>query len=124
MSSNITNFGRSGLSDWLIQRATAVILGTYFVVIMAFLICNGNMDFQTWQAFMGCTAMKVFTIIVFLSIAAHGWIGMWTVSTDYLIKDGHVFGSVPAFVRIGFQTLCVIFLLACTLWGTMLIWGL
>lgn len=124
MSTNVTNLGRSGLYDWLVQRVTAVILGVYFVVVMAFFLKNGALDFETWKAFMACTSMKVATILVLLSIAAHAWIGMWTISTDYLIKDGHVFGSVPTFIRLGFQSFCVILLLACVLWGTLLIWGL
>lgn len=124
MSSSVTNFSRNGVSDWIVQRATAVILGVYFVVIMAFFICNSDLDFQTWQSFMSCTAMKVATIIVLLSIAAHAWIGIWTVSSDYLIKDSHLLGSVPTIVRLAFQTFCVLFLLASTLWGTLLIWGL
>ena len=124
MSTNVTNLGRSGLYDWLVQRATAVILGAYFVVVMAFFICNSQLDYATWKEFMACTSMKVATILVFISVAAHAWIGMWTISTDYLIKDGHVFGSVPTIIRLGFQSFCVILLLACVLWGTLLIWGL
>ncbi len=124
MSTNVTNLGRSGLYDWLVQRVTAVILGLYFVVVMAFFITNPSLDFETWKAFMACTAMKVATILALLSIAAHAWIGMWTISTDYLIKDGHVVGSVPTIIRLGFQSFCVLLLLACVLWGTLLIWGL
>jgi len=124
MSTNVTNLGRSGLYDWLVQRATAVILGVYFIVIMSFFLCAENLNYQSWIDFMACTPMKVSTILVLLSIAAHGWIGMWTISTDYLIKDGHVVGSVPTFIRLGFQAICVMILLACALWGSMLVWGL
>jgi succinate dehydrogenase / fumarate reductase, membrane anchor subunit len=123
MSSNVTNFSRNGVSDWLVQRATAIILGLYFICMMVFFICNGDLDYRTWKIFMSSTEMKVFTIVVLLSIVAHGWIGMWTISTDYLTKDSHVFGSVPTFVRLAFQTFCVLFLLASALWGTLLIWG-
>lgn len=126
MPINVTNYSRSGLSDWVVQRGTAVILGAYFIAVMAFLVCNADMDYQTWQAFMACTAMKVSTIIVFLSIAAHAWIGMWTISTDYLIEDGHLplVGSVPTWFRMLFQGVCVLFLLASVIWGTLIIWGL
>jgi len=123
MSSNVTNFSRNGVSDWLVQRATAVILGAYFIYMMIFFISNGDLDYRTWRVFMASTEMKISTIVVLLSILAHGWIGMWTISTDYLIKDGHLLGSVPTFVRLAFQTFCVLFLLACALWGTLLIWG-
>lgn len=124
MSGNVTNFGRNGVQDWLIQRASAVVLGVYFLVVMGFFLFQGDIDYQSWRAFMACMPMKVATILVLLSIVAHGWIGMWTVSTDYLTEDSHLFGSVPTFVRIAFQVFCVIVLLACALWGSMLIWGL
>ncbi len=124
MSTNVTNLGRSGLYDWLVQRATAVILGVYFLVIMGFFVCEGSVEYDRWVAFMACIPMKIATILVLFSIAAHAWIGMWTISTDYLIKDGHLFGSVPTWIRMAFQAFCVFLLLASVLWGTLLIWGL
>lgn len=124
MSGNVTNFGRNGVQDWLIQRASAVVLAVYFLLIMGFFLFQNTVDYSSWRAFMACTPMKVATILVLLSFVAHGWIGMWTVSTDYLVKDGHLFGSVPTFVRLAFQGFCIIVLLACALWGSMLIWGL
>jgi succinate dehydrogenase / fumarate reductase membrane anchor subunit len=33
---------------------------------------------------MTCTVMRIFSYWLLLSLAAHAWIGMWTVFTDYL----------------------------------------
>ena len=44
MVTNITSFGRSGLSDWLMQRVSAVILALYTVFVVAYLLFNPNLD--------------------------------------------------------------------------------
>lgn len=49
MVTNITSFGRSGLSDWLMQRVSAVILALYTVFIVAYLLFNPNLDYYTWS---------------------------------------------------------------------------
>ena len=38
MVTNVTNFSRSGLFDWMVQRVSAVILATYFVFILGVFI--------------------------------------------------------------------------------------
>ena len=38
MVTNITNLGRSGLSDWLIQRISAVILAVYALFMVLYLL--------------------------------------------------------------------------------------
>ena len=49
MVTNITSFGRSGLSDWLMQRVSAVILALYTVFVVAYLLFNPNLDYYTWS---------------------------------------------------------------------------
>ena len=34
MVTSVTSFGRSGLSDWLVQRISGVVLLTYLIVIV------------------------------------------------------------------------------------------
>ena len=49
MVTNITSFGRSGLSDWLMQRVSAVILALYTVFVVAYLLFNPNLDYYAWS---------------------------------------------------------------------------
>ena len=40
MVASITNLGRSGLYDWVIQRLTAVILAVYTLFLLGFVIAH------------------------------------------------------------------------------------
>ena len=70
MVTNITSFGRSGLSDWLMQRVSAVILALYTVFVVAYLLFNPNLDYYTWSGLFEQTWMRIFSLLAFVSIAA------------------------------------------------------
>ena len=79
-----TNLTRNGLTDWLLQRASAVLLAAYTVFIFAFIIAADAITFEVWSALFSQTWMKVFTLLTLFGLVAHAWIGMWTVFTDYV----------------------------------------
>ena len=79
-----TSFSRSGLSDWLVQRVSAVILAVYTVVLFGFIVCNPGMSYETWHGFMTNDAMRIFTLLALLSFVGHAWIGM--ASGDYCTR--------------------------------------
>ncbi|AMD02106.1 succinate dehydrogenase, hydrophobic membrane anchor protein [Halomonas chromatireducens] len=62
MVTNITNLGRSGLSDWLIQRVSAVILALYTLFIVAYLLFNPGLDYYTWSGLFAQTWMRIFSL--------------------------------------------------------------
>ena len=37
MITNVTSYGRSGLSDWLLQRTTAIVMAAYVVFVTFFI---------------------------------------------------------------------------------------
>lgn len=115
MVTSVTNLSRSGLSDWLIQRATAVILAVYTLVMFGFFLINPDLDYKTWHDFMSCTAMRIFTLIALLAISAHAWVGLWTIATDYLKPPG---------IRFLFQAACATALFVYLVWGVQILWGL
>ena len=84
MVTSVTSFSRTGLSDWLIQRVTSIILLAYFLLIAYQLM--GSVDYTSWARLFEQTWMKVFTLLAALSLAAHSWIGLWSVFTDYLTE--------------------------------------
>lgn len=114
MVTNITNFGRSGLADWLMQRATAVILLAYTLFMVGFFLVNPNLDYLTWSTLFQCTLMRIFSMLALLSIAAHAWIGLWTVATDYIKPTG---------IRLVFQLVVILALFAFVVWGVQVLWG-
>src|SRR5690606_10882387 len=51
MVTSVTSLGKNGLYDWVIQRATAVVLGVYFICLMGFLITNPDLSYAKWYAY-------------------------------------------------------------------------
>ena len=114
MVTNITSFGRSGLSDWLMQRVSAVILALYTVFIVAFLLFNPNLDYYAWSGLFSQTWMRIFSLLAFVAIAAHDWIGLWTVTTDYLKSTR---------LRVGVQAVIILGIFVYLVWGIQILWG-
>ena len=52
---SVTNFGRSGLSDWLVQRMSAVVLAAYTLFMASIFVQNPDLTFSEWQAFFDVT---------------------------------------------------------------------
>ena len=121
MVTQVTSFGRSGLSDWLMQRATAVILLTYFVFIAGYLIANPEVTFDQWKALFNSTPVKAFTSLTILAIVAHAWIGLWAVSTDYMTS--RMMGAKATVVRLGFQAAYSLVLFYYLVWGFQILWS-
>ncbi len=121
MVTNISSFGRSGLSDWVIQRISAVILASYTLFILATLLLTPDMDYPQWRALFSSFAMRFFTLVTLLAVLAHGWIGMWTISTDYLTP--RMIGSGANVIRILFQLGCILLTLLYLVWGIEILWG-
>ena len=86
MVTSVTSFGRSGVSDWLMQRVTAVVLASYTVFMLGYLLLTPDLDYNQWSSLFEGTAMRIYTLLTLLSLVAHSWIGMWSISTDYINK--------------------------------------
>lgn len=122
MVSSVTNLGRNGLSDWIVQRFTAVILAAYTLFMLATLVANPDMDFLQWRELFDSTFVRVFSLITLLCLCAHAWIGLWTVSTDYLTVL--LLGKKATFLRLAFQSVCAVLTLIYLVWGVQIFWGL
>lgn len=121
MVTQVTSFGRSGLSDWLVQRVTGVILFAYTLVIVGYLLCTGDVTYESWKGFHDHVAMRVFNGAALLSIAAHAWIGIWGVSTDYMTE--RMMGAKATAVRLSFQAVCGVLLFIYVIWGLQAVWA-
>ncbi|MBL4585373.1 MAG: succinate dehydrogenase, hydrophobic membrane anchor protein [Pseudomonadales bacterium] len=114
MVTSVTNLGKSGVSDWLLQRVTAVILAAYTVFIVGFLLLNPELTFTQWSGLFETTWVRIFSLLSLISLGAHAWVGLWTVSTDYIKPTG---------LRFLFQAVVVIGLFVYVVWGIQILWG-
>jgi succinate dehydrogenase / fumarate reductase membrane anchor subunit len=115
MVTSITSFGRSGLYDWMVQRVTAVFLVAYAVFMIFYLAFGDELTFEQWKGLFDGTAMRIFTLLALLSMAAHAWIGLWSVSTDYIKPTG---------ARFLFQSVCGLLTFIYVVWGIQILWGI
>ena len=122
MVTNITNLSRSGLYDWMVQRVTAIVLAAYCVFLTIYLVVNPGLGFEQWSALFQQTWVRVFTMMALLALGAHAWVGMWTISTDYLTEKA--LGSKALFIRFSFQALCGVAMFSYVVWGIQILWGL
>ncbi|MDT8397022.1 MAG: succinate dehydrogenase, hydrophobic membrane anchor protein [Pseudomonadales bacterium] len=119
--SSVSSLGRSGLYDWMVQRVSAVLMLAYILFLVIVLVRTPDMQYADWQAIFALTWVKIFSLITLLALCAHAWVGMWTIATDYL--TGAMLGSAATCIRFGFQSACLIVLLAYFVWGVQILWS-
>lgn len=114
MVTNVTSLTGNGLKDWWIQRATAAYFMIYSLFLFGFIGVNRPLDFNQWQALFHDVGFKIATILALLVLSAHTWIGLWTVTTDYL---------KCTVLRFSIQLAIMLFLLAQFIYGLLIVWG-
>ncbi|AMO48581.1 Succinate dehydrogenase hydrophobic membrane anchor protein [Enterobacter sp. FY-07] len=114
MVSNASALGRNGVHDFILVRATAIVLTLYIIYMVGFFAVTGDLTWEVWTGFFSSAFTKVFTLLALLSILIHAWIGMWQVLTDYV---------KPLAIRLVLQLAIVVALAAYVIYGFVVVWG-
>jgi succinate dehydrogenase / fumarate reductase membrane anchor subunit len=122
MVSSATSLTGNGLTDFILQRVSAIVLGLYAVCVAGFVLVNPDLTYAAWLDYHSGPAMRLFSTLAVLSVAAHAWIGMWTIGTDY-IREAHV-GGHATLLRGLYQVVCAGALFVYVAWGLQLFWRL
>ena len=77
-----------GLRDWIAQRATAVIMAVYSVLMAAVLLIVRPSTFEAWQGLFANGVIKFLTFLFFVSLFYHAWIGVRDIWMDYVKPTG------------------------------------
>ncbi len=122
MVTYVTNFSRSGLYDWMAQRVSAVVLAVYTIFLLGYVIANPGMDYAQWNSLFSQGWMRVFSLLTLVALGAHAWVGMWTITTDYLTQMA--LGKWAGAVRFLVQSLCGVLMFVLFVWGIQILWGI
>ena len=114
MVSNASALGRNGVHDYILVRASAIVITLYIIYMIGFFVVTGDLTYEVWSGFFASAFTKVFTLLTLISILIHAWIGMWQVLTDYV---------KPVAIRLGLQLLIVVALLVYVIYGFVVVWG-
>ncbi|GAA0819760.1 succinate dehydrogenase, hydrophobic membrane anchor protein [Colwellia sp. D2M02] len=110
----VASVGRNGVHDFILLRASAIILALYTLLLAGFFVVTPSVTFDVWQSFFACTIVKVATIFALLALLTHARIGVWQVLSDY-VKS--------AFLRAALQFVFSATLLAYLVFGLLIVWG-
>ena len=97
----------SGLRAWLIQRASALYLLLFIVLMPITVICQEIDSFDKWQTFIYSPVVTVTGVLFFVSLFMHAWVGMRDVIIDYV----HAFT-----LRLLVLTMLALYLMLLMLW--------
>ena len=105
-----------GMRDWLSQRVTAVLMALFTVVLLAQLpFTSGPIGYDVWAAIFSAQWMKVLTLVLFVALGWHAWVGMRDIWMDYV---------KPAALRLVLQVFTIVWLVGCMGWAIQVLWRL
>lgn len=84
MVKSSASVGRRGLCDWLVQRFSALYMVCFLVGLFAFFLTHPSLSYAEWHALFSGVLIKTLTLLFFVSLLLHAWVGIWTVLTDYV----------------------------------------
>lgn len=97
-----------GLSDWLLQRLTAIYLACFLGYLLLHFLIQPQHTFQEWHDWVTRPAMIIATVLFILAVLMHGWVGMRDVVLDYV----HAIS-----LRITMLSLIALTLIGCGVWA-------
>ncbi|WP_223248446.1 succinate dehydrogenase, hydrophobic membrane anchor protein [Sulfurirhabdus autotrophica] len=112
--SRVVSGARYGLRDWLMQRIAAVILLIYSLFVLGFIILNMPISFTSWHAFFTHVWMRFFTLLSFIALYLHAWVGIRNVLMDYVHSTA---------IRLILHGSVIVALVIYFIWTVQILWG-
>ena len=104
-----------GWKDWLAQRATAVVMALYTLLLLGIALYRGGIDHASWTSLFAYPAFRIATLLFGLALLWHAWIGMRDIWMDYV---------KPVGLRMTLEVLTVMVLIGYAAWLIEVLWGL
>ena len=104
---DIMSLQAQGMRAWLLQRLTAVYIALYALSLIIWIVGNTPISYLTWSDIFSHPIMLIATVIFYISLFIHAWVGMRDILVDY---------AKPSSVRFIFLTALALSLLVMTTW--------
>jgi succinate dehydrogenase / fumarate reductase, membrane anchor subunit len=104
-----------GMRDWLMQRITAVIMVVFTVVLVVASFVGNATGYFWWAGLMSNPIIQALTMVTFIALAWHAWVGMRDIWMDYV---------KPAGLRLTLHVLTIVWLLGCLTYAIRALWRL
>jgi succinate dehydrogenase / fumarate reductase, membrane anchor subunit len=105
--------GVSGLRAWLVQRASAVYMLLFLVVMLGRFVLERPASYLAWRDWMLSPVVAIATTVFAAALLAHTWVGVRDVILDY---------ARPASVRVLLLASLGFALVALGAWAVRILW--
>ncbi len=112
MLNHFFSSGYSGLRGWLLQRATALIMALYSLLLLGLLLKHPPVTAEIWQALFAPVWMRLATILFLFSLYLHAWLGVRDILKDYV---------QPPKIRAALQATVVLALMVYGVWTVIIL---
>lgn len=102
-----------GLGSWLVQRVSAAVMALYTVFFVVAIAGARPSDHASWKALFGHGWLRIATLLFFVSMLLHTWVGMRDIIMDY---------AKPAGLRLALEVLVILVLVSCGGWAFDILW--
>ncbi len=90
--------------------------------MVGYLVSNPGLEYTQWVQLHQNNWMRLFNLFAAISIAAHAWIGIWSVLTDYVTV--RLMGPKATALRIVLELGMIVLILAYVVWAIDVLWGI
>ena len=102
-----------GLRSWLVQRMSAVVMALYTLLFVVALIVVRPSDHAAWRGLFAQGWMRVATLVFFVSLFLHAWVGVRDILMDNVKPTG---------LRLGLEVAVIVALVALGGWAIDILW--
>jgi len=103
-----------GITDWLVQRVTAIVMAVYTVLFLGIVLWKGGIDYPLWRQLFAQGAFKLASFLFMVALLYHAWIGMRDIYMDYI---------KPVGLRLALEAVTVVALVGYLGWTIQILWG-
>ncbi len=104
-----------GMRLWLAQRLSAVVMAVYLVIFALLILLKQPAGYEGWLELMSPWWWRLFTLLFFISLVMHAWLGVRDVFKDYIFNL-----KLRAVLQILVDVLLIVYLF----WSGVILWGI
>ena len=113
MVNRIVVGARYGLRGWLVQRISAIVMTLYTLVFVVAFAAAKPVDHGQWKALFAQGWMRLATLLFFVSLLLHAWVGMRDILMDYIKPTGW---------RLALEIVVILVLVGAAGWAVEILW--
>ena len=103
-----------GLGDWLLQRLTAVVMAGYTLFVFGCIAVGRPSSYTDLKAMLAGGFIRIFTMLFFVALLYHAWVGMRDILMDYVKAAG---------LRLALEAAVGLVLVVYLIWSASILFG-